>query len=229
MKKVAFIPARGGSKGLPRKNVKPFNGEALIARTIRVAKESNLFDLILVNTDDDEIAEVARELDVEVIIRPAELGSDVAEIDPLMIWTIENYKGEYPILEDCMISLLYCTAPLRNSEDIVGTYKEMINKKADTALSLCETSDYLWERQGEFFMPTNYIPTKRAARQTESWNQFKENKAVYFFSSKNLVESGCRIFGKVVAYLMPSSRSIDVDTIDDFLLAECIDEKNTES
>lgn len=222
MKKVAFIPARGGSKGLPRKNVKLFNGEPLIARAIRIAKESNLFDLIIVNTDDEEIAEVASSTGVEVIIRPAELGSDFAEIDPLMIWTIENYKEKYPVLEDCIISLLYCTAPLRNADDIIGTYEEMLINKADTSLSLCETSDYLWEKQNEFFTPTNYIPAKRAARQTEGWNQFKENKAVYFFYSRNLVESGCRIFGNIAAHLMPVSRSIDVDCMDDFILAEAI-------
>ncbi|MCG9683934.1 acylneuraminate cytidylyltransferase family protein [Vibrio sp. Isolate23] len=222
MKKVAFIPARGGSKGLPRKNVKSFLGEPLIARTIRVAEESGLFDLILVNTDDEEIAKIARNAGAEVIIRPVELGSDVAEVDPLMIWTIENYKIQYPILEDCLISLLYCTAPLRSPEDIKGTYQVMLQNNADTALSLCEASDYLWEKKGDFFSPTNYVPAKRAARQTEGWNQFKENKAVYFFSSKNLVESGCRIFGNVAAYLMPTSRSVDVDSLDDFILAEAI-------
>lgn len=228
MKKVvAFIPARGGSKGLPRKNIKIFNGEPLISRTIRVAKESGIFDLIIVNTDDVEIAEVARQDDVEVIVRPKDMGSDTAEIDPLMIWTVENYKKTYSGLEDCEMALLYCTAPLRLPEDITETYKQFKQPSIDSALSLCETSDYLWQRSGNFFEPTNYDPKNRAARQTEKWNQFKENKAVYFFYSKNLVESKCRIYGNVACHPMPQVRSIDVDEMDDFILAEAIDQIKT--
>ncbi|OOE32074.1 hypothetical protein BZG04_15780 [Salinivibrio kushneri] len=222
MKKVAFIPARGGSKGLPRKNIKPFLGEPLIARTIRIAKETGLFDLIIVNTDDSEISKVANQAGAFVINRPPELGTDNAEVDPLINWTIQEYITEIPFLNDCLIALLYSTAPLRTSLDIVETYDNLIKDNADSALTLCKTTDYLWREDNGFFSPTNYVPAKRAARQQESWNQYKENKAVYFFYSKNILSSGCRIYGKVVAHIMPEYRSVDIDTREDFILAENI-------
>ena len=103
------------SKGLPGKNIKNFLGEPLVARTIRIAKESNCFDRIIVNTDDNEIAEVAENAGAEILLRPEEMGSDTAEVDPLIIWSLDRLNATQ---EKNLISLLYCTAPLRNKVDI---------------------------------------------------------------------------------------------------------------
>mgnify|MGYP000064447714 CR=1 FL=1 len=217
---IAFIPARGGSKGLPRKNIRPFLGEPLVQRAIRVANEANVFDRIIVNTDDDEIAQLADEAGAEVLRRPEDLGSDVAEVDPLIQWSIQQL-GLLPDSSEVM-SLLYCTAPLREPADISATVNLVIEGLYDSALTLVETSDYLWARDGEVFKPTNYDPRNRAARQQEKWNQFKENKAVYAFRVKDIMTSGCRLNGRVGAVLMDSDRSIDIDTIQEFRSAEAI-------
>lgn len=222
MKKYAFIPARGGSKGLPKKNIMEFMGEPLIARAVRIALEARIFDEVIVNTDDMVIADIASDAGAFVIIREEHMGSDTAEIDPLIVWTIKAYKRQFTDIENSLLTLLYCTAPLRNTSDIISTCNLVSSGDFDSSLSLCETSDYLWAKDGDVYIPQNYDPASRAARQKERWNQFKENKAVYCFKGKDIMESKCRLNGRIGAYLMPGTRSIDVDTLDDFKLAEAI-------
>lgn len=217
--KIAFIPARGGSKGLPRKNVRKFLDEPLVSRAVRIANEAKCFDRVIVNTDDEEIASVAQSAGAEIFYRPGEMGSDVAEVDPLIIWSLNAFDLKN---ENHLVSLLYCTAPLRTATDIVETVNLVSSGEYTSALTLVETNDYLWTASNESFVPTNYDPKKRAARQQEVWSQFKENKAVYAFWSKDLIESGCRLNGRIGGYIMPSTRSIDIDDEDEFLIAEAI-------
>ena len=216
---IGFIPARGGSKGLPRKNVRLFLGEPLVSRAVRIAQESKCFDKIVVNTDDKEICRLAEFAGADVVFRPPEMGSDSAEVDPLIIWTLEKLQLQK---QNHLIALLYCTAPLRSCLDIQGTIDLLSGEQFDSALTLVESSDYLWSRESGGFCPTNYDPKNRAARQEEAWNQFKENKAVYTFWSRDLVSSGCRLNGRIGAYLMPAIRSVDVDTYEDFEMAETL-------
>jgi CMP-N-acetylneuraminic acid synthetase len=217
---MAFIPARGGSKGLPRKNVRMFLSEPLVCRAVRIANEADIFDRIIVNTDDDEIGRLAADAGAEVVYRPAEMGSDAAEVDPLIKWTM-NELG-LPSTSEEVIALLYCTAPLRSSSDITKTVNLVKSGEYDSALTLVETSDYLWRRSGDVFEPTNYDPAKRAARQQESWNQYKENKAVYAFRLKDIVATGCRLNGKIGGVMMGADMSIDIDTLEEFKIAEAI-------
>ncbi len=217
---IAFIPARGGSKGLPGKNIRPFLGEPLVQRAVRIASESGVFERIIVNTDDDEIAQAASVAGAEVLRRPEELGSDVAEVDPLIKWSISHLGLSTESSE--VMALLYCTAPLREPGDIADTVNLVLNEGFDSALTLVETSDYLWARSGNVFEPTNYDPRTRAARQQEKWNQFKENKAVYAFRVCDIMASGCRLNGRIGAVLMELDRSIDIDTIEEFRIAEAI-------
>ena len=189
--KIAFIPARKGSKGLPGKNIRPFLGEPLVQRTVRIASESKVFDRIIVNTDDERIGNLAEAVGAEVLLRPNEMGSDVAEVDPLIVWSIKNLNLQTN--NDDIMVLLYCTAPLRSSKDISDTVNLVSSGEYDSALTLVETSDYLWTRVGDFYEPTNYDPHSRAACQEERWNQFKENKAVYAFKTRDILHTGCRL------------------------------------
>ena len=217
---IAFIPARGGSKGLPRKNVRPFLDEPLVHRAVRIASEAGVFDRIIVNTDDDEIASVAAEAGAEILRRPDVLGSDTAEVDPLIQWSVKEL-GITPQSNEVM-ALLYCTAPLREPHDIANTVGLVASGRYDSALTLVGISDYLWRRNGEVFEPTNYDPKMRAARQQEKWNQFKENKAVYAFRIRDIMTSGCRLNGRIGSVLMEFDRSIDIDTIEEFRVADAI-------
>ncbi len=220
MRISAIIPARGGSKGLPRKNILDFRGKPLVANTIELAKSTGIFDKVYVNTDDNEIAQVAQEYGATVMFRPDELGTDMAEVDPLINWSLKHIEDVlHQEVPDIMV-LLYCTAPLRIAEDIIKTVNLVRDGRYDSAVTLVEDHSYLWTVDSNGVAhPSNYIPAERAARQSEAWNQYIENKSVYVFKSKDIINSGCRINGKVGYNLMPKNRSIDIDSHEDYMLA----------
>lgn len=119
---LAFIPARGGSKRIPRKNIIEFFGKPMLAYPIEAAKRSEMFDVVHVSTDDDEIADVARRCGADVSFRrPAELSDDHTPLMPVMKWTLEEFARRGRSFED--VCTLYPCAPLVDSLDIVGAYK----------------------------------------------------------------------------------------------------------
>ncbi|MGB8703288.1 MAG: acylneuraminate cytidylyltransferase, partial [Thermosynechococcaceae cyanobacterium] len=111
-KNVAIIPARGGSKGLPRKNVRPLLNLPLIAHTILDAKESKFINSIFVSTDDQEIANISRSYDVKVIDRPEELSSDTASSESSLIHALSEIEEHY--ISPDLIVFLQCTSPIRS-------------------------------------------------------------------------------------------------------------------
>lgn len=136
---VAIIPARGGSKGIPRKNIKNLNGKPLIAYTIEEALKSKYVDRVIVSTEDLEIAEISKSFGAEVpFFRPKELAQDdTPGIEPIIhainyLLNDENYNFDY-------VMCLQCTSPLRNSKQIDEAILEMYNKDADSAVSVCES------------------------------------------------------------------------------------------
>lgn len=137
---LAIIPARGGSKGLPGKNIKELCGKPLIAWSIEQAKSCSDIDRIVVSTDNEEIAEVAKKYGAEVpFIRPAELANDTAStID--VIFHATNWFKEHKDYRSEYILLLQPTSPLRIAEDIEGTVQMLKDKNARAVVSVCETA-----------------------------------------------------------------------------------------
>ena len=222
---LAIIPARGGSKGLPRKNVLPLSGKPLISHTILAAKQCEAITELLVNTDDDEIAAVAAESGVRVQRRPEAMGNDVAKVDELLVWSVKRFEEEQQCEVDIVV-LLYPTAPLRPSSAITGTIEQVTLHGFDSALTLVEDTSYLWiVNESNAASPTNYDPRNRAPRQTETWNQWRENKAVYAVTREVLISSGCRLGSNVGYFPMTTLESIDIDSRDDMQLAEAILER----
>ncbi|OGV55840.1 MAG: hypothetical protein A2017_07505 [Lentisphaerae bacterium GWF2_44_16] len=227
-KTIAIIPARGGSKGIPRKNIADLNGKPLIAYTIEQALEAGTIDEVLVNSEDTEIREIAKKFGAETMSRPEELSNDnsMQEVDKLLYWTLNELKKqgrEYHIGV-----LLYPTSPLRKTATIDRAVKMIREELYDSVLSLYEDKTYLWHIDSRQAYPVNYIPEKRGPRQKETWNQYAENKAVYAFRTELLLETGCRLGGKIGYVLMDKLQSIDVDSPDDLALVRNI-MKNRES
>jgi CMP-N,N'-diacetyllegionaminic acid synthase len=222
-KVVAIIPARGGSKGIPRKNLKDFNGIPLVAHTIKQAKSSKHIDLVVVNSEDDEIRRVAKQFGAEVMDRPEEFHHDntIQEVDRLLIWTVNELtkRGE----DISVIVLLYSTAPLREIGHIDDAVEKVQKKGFDSVLSIYEDSTYLWKVNGLTASPTNYDPKTRGPRQKESWNQWAENKAVYVMTKDLLLKTGCRLGGKIGYVEMSKLQSIDIDKPEDLELARLLD------
>jgi CMP-N,N'-diacetyllegionaminic acid synthase len=222
MKKVlAIIPARGGSKGILRKNLQKVAGKPLVVHAVEQAMAADNVDIVLVNTDDDEIAEVVSRPGVVVMERPPDMASDSAKVDPLLIWTVQEYEKKTGARVDIVV-LLYPTAPLRKSATIDEAIRLVSVGDCDSALSLYEENLYLWGVDDGVARPTNYDPQKRAPRQTENWNQWVENKAVYVMKRDLLLDTGCRLGGRIGYVEMNKLESVDVDSLEDLVLINAI-------
>lgn len=217
---IAIIPARGGSKGLPGKNVRPLNGKPLIAYAIEAALNAKHIDRVIISTDDDEIARVAVEYGAELpFMRPAELASDTAMAIDNYIYTIGRLEeeGDKPI--DAFV-VLQPTSPLRIAEDIDGAIELFVQKGADSVISYCqETHPVSWHKylddEGHF---VDIFDSNIKNRQ-ENRVSYYPNGAVYVFRS-SMIRERKYYTEKSYAYVMPRTRSVDIDFIEDFEYAE---------
>lgn len=221
---IGFIPARGGSKGIPRKNIKLMGGKPLIVHSIETAMKCPLLNRIVVNTEDPEIETIAKNTGVDVQGRPEKFWYDNSfqEVDRLLVWAVNDLEKNGDKVD--IVVLLYPTAPLRSHFAILDCINLVLKDGYDSALTLKEDRSYIWRKTGldNEVEPTNYDPMKRGPNQLEGWNQWVENKAVYVVKRDLLINSGCRLGGKIGFVEMSKSDSIDIDTPDDFILAEQI-------
>jgi CMP-N,N'-diacetyllegionaminic acid synthase len=222
-KVVAIIPARGGSQGIPRKNIIDFNGAPLISYTINQALECEHIDKVLVNSEDKEIREVAISFGADVMDRPEQFHYDnsIQEVDRLLVWILTELNKDLEIFDIAV--LLYPTAPLRDQISLTKAIELVLNDEYDSVLSVYEDSTYLWRTtEGVAMEPINYKPAERGPRQKEHWNQWAENKAIYVFKKHLLLETGCRLGGRIGSVEMSKFNSIDVDSLEDLEIAKLI-------
>lgn len=221
---LAITPARGGSKGVPRKNIKPMAGKPLLQYTVEAVQACPLVDRYIINTEDEEIRRVAESLGVGTQNRPEDFWHDntFQEVDRLLMWAVSDLEKKGADIH--IVVLLYPTAPLRPIRAITECVDLVLNQGFDSGLTLCEDRSYIWERvnQGTAVEPVNYDPKKRGPNQLEGWNQWKENKAVYVMKKDLLMETGCRLGGQIGFVEMDRLESIDIDRPEDFRLAEMI-------
>lgn len=215
----AIVPARGGSQGIPLKNLKEIDGTPLVSIAAEHGLEAEAIDHVIVNSDHDEIREAGAAAGAETMDRPERFTQDdsVQEVDRLLQWCVEQLEEDGRQVD--VVVLLYPTAPLRTVETIEEAVEMVTDGPYDSVLSLYEDHNYLWERDGDVVRPTNYDPAKRGPRQKEDWNQWVENKAIYVMTRDLLMETGCRLGGEIGHVEMPEWRSIDVDEPADLSLA----------
>jgi CMP-N,N'-diacetyllegionaminic acid synthase len=218
---LAVIPARGGSKGIPRKNLEIIGLKPLVAHSIGHALNAKTIDAVVVTSEDKEIQEVSKSFGAEVLIRPKKYAADTSRVDPLLIATVRQWEEQNESKVEILV-LLYPTAPLRDVESIDKAVRLVQKQGYDSALSLCFDTSYIWKRKEDIVSPVNYDPKKRMPRQKEVWNQWIENKAIYVMKRKLLFDTGCRLGGKIGFVEMPKWRSIDVDSPEDLFLARMI-------
>lgn len=213
---LAIIPARGGSKGVPRKNVKHLAGKALIVWTIRAALESDWVTRTVVSTEDDEIRTIANNYGVTVVNRPVELAQDDTLIQPVLEHVIETLDAQ----ED-YIMLLNPTSPLRDSQDISNAIYHIILGGNNTLLTAYESQTSLWYRKpdGTFF--ANYDFMNKPQRQ-KMIGQYTENGAIYIAHRQFLMEHHHFMGGRMAIFPMSESHSIDINTELDFVIAEAL-------
>jgi len=216
---AAIIPARGGSKGLPRKNIRVCAGKPLIAWTIDSAKKARMVDRVLVSTDDKEISAISKECGAEVIVRPSELARDNSTSEEALAHALHYLDAEAERLE--AIVFLQATSPVRADDDIDRAVDLFRAAGADSLLSVTLSHSYLWEEKDGIGWPLSCEPHGRLLRQ-EMRPQYAANGSIFIFEPSVLARYGSRFGQKTVLYKMPEETSIDIDTELDFLLAETI-------
>ena len=222
MNNLAIIPARGGSKTIPKKNLKNIAGVPLIAWTINSALVSKNINKIVVSTDDENRAEVSEKYGAEVpFIRPEELATDEAPTEIAIMHAINFVKNEQNYKPDNII-LLQCTSPVRNPFSIDKAIEEFTNKKADSLLSVCEYKHFLWKNLNHLEADYDYQNRPRRQDITKDKLKFKENGSIYITNCEKFIEHKNRLCGRMVAFQMTEEESFEIDTELDWLLVEAI-------
>ena len=221
VKVLAIIPARGGSKGIPRKNVMPLCGKPMITWTIEAALASRHVDRVVVSTDDPEIGDLARRLGVGVVWRPVEISGDLASSEAAVVHTLDQVKAEDGYDPDLVV-FLQCTAPLTLSDDIDGTIGALLEEDADTAVAVTDFHYFLWRRdEKRNGVGINHDKTVRQLRQ-ERDPEYIEAGAVYVMRAEGFRRTQHRFFGKTALYVMPAERCHEIDDPVDARIAEVL-------
>ncbi|MGE4495407.1 MAG: HAD-IIIA family hydrolase [Methanosarcina sp.] len=208
MKKyVALIPARGGSKSIPLKNIKKIAGKPLIYWTIEAAINCSKIDKVYISTDSEKIIDTARNIEnekFEVVGRSPETATDTASTESVMLEFANSHDFEN-------IILIQATSPLLTSKDLEEAITIFENSKADSLLSVVEQKRFIWEKSSDnFAKPLNYDPLNRPRRQ-DFEGYLVENGAFYITSKKLLQKAECRISGDIAYYKMPEETYYEID------------------
>lgn len=217
---IAVIPARGGSKGVPRKNVLPLAGTPLISHTIRAATEAVHVDRVIVSTDDLEIAEVASKFGGEVIMRPSELSTDSARSEDALLHVLDVLVDRGEELPDILV-FLQCTSPFTTADDIDGTIDALLAENADSATSVVPFHYFLWRRNDidGGACGINHDHSSRQMRQDRAV-EYLETGSVYAMRTAGFRSSKFRFFGRTCLYEIPVEHWLEIDEPSDFRIAE---------
>lgn len=220
MKKIAIIPARGGSKRIPRKNIKDFLGKPIIAYSIEAAIKSGVFDEVMVSTDDSEIAEISKEYGANVpFFRSSELSSDMAMTAPVLLEVLNEYLKLGQKFDYCCC--IYPCAPFINPQKIEEGLETMLNKQANSATPVVQFSYPIQralriknEKISMIFPENLEVRSQDLEKTYHDVGQYYWIKTDNFFVEKQLFSKNA------VPILIPESEVQDIDTEEDWKIAE---------
>ena len=209
----ALVPLRIGSKGIKKKNIKTLAGKPLCEWVIKAAFESDKIGKIYVSTESEEIKKVINSLEmgVEIIDRPAELASDTASTESVMLHALNYIQTDYLVT-------LQATSPLLEAKDLDNACVKFEENKYDSLLSATRTKHFIWTEDAK---PLNYNPKTRPRRQ-DFFGSFVENGAFYISNCEQLASSEVRLHGKIGIYEMTEETKTEIDTIEDWKIIEPI-------
>ena len=216
---IALIPARGGSKGIPGKNLRMVAGAPLLAHAIRAARGAKCVDWVVVSTDDEAIAAAARTEGAGVVKRPAEISGDEASSESALLHALESLEQTDGCRPELLV-FMQCTSPLTLPEDVDAVVGALVREGADTAFTAAPFHGFVWKRaaDGEA-VGVNHDKRTRPRRQDRE-PEYVENGAVYAMKAEGFREKKHRFFGRTVISVMPSERALDVDEPEDLERAE---------
>ncbi len=216
---LAIIPARGGSKGIPQKNIQPLAGKPLVAHSILQARQTPSITRVVVSTDDAAIAGVAQAYGAGIVWRPPDLSGDAASSESALIHTLAHFQQTEDYQPDILV-FLQCTSPLTLAEDIEGTIQALLENQADSALSVTSFHYFLWgygpDREVIAINHDKYVRPRWQERDP----QYVETGAVYAMRTPGFIQARHRFFGKIAMYPMPIERRLEIDDPVDLVIAE---------
>lgn len=210
---LVVIPARGGSKGIPRKNVRMLAGKPLIAYSIQTALSSKYVDGVVLTTDDEEIKEVAKIFGAEVVERPGELAEDDVPLDPVIFHALTCYEDEKGVIFNYIVSL-QPTSPLLRTKSLDKAISEIVDSGRETLIGVKDETHLYWTKKNNVFLP---LYTQRLNRQFLD-PIYKETGL--FISRRDIITEHNRIGSEIHIFEIPFEESIDIDSNIDWLIAE---------
>lgn len=215
---MAIIPARRGSKGLPRKNTRPLSGKPLISWTVECALASGVFDEVVVTTDDPDVMDIVTQFDeVTMYRRPPNLAKDTVPGIDVVLDVLRNFPGfEFGLL-------MQPTSPLRSTDDVIEIIRSAQRASALSAVSVTQVQkppNWMYHLEKQDGTLSKYEACKLVPDRHQQKSLFVLNGALYYFDTEWLLSKGSFIDLGTIGYEMPPERSIDIDTAFDFKLCE---------
>ncbi|QFY08651.1 NTP transferase domain-containing protein [Nonomuraea phyllanthi] len=210
---LAVVPARGGSAGVPLKNLALVGGVPLVTRAVRACRRAELVDQVVVSTDHAGIAETARQAGAVVVDRPEELSGATASSESAVLHALDALGADPEV-----VVLVQCTSAFIDPEDLSAAVRRVLDGEADSVVSGLPTHEFLWTAAGTGI---NHDPAVRPRRQDRE-PQFRENGAFYVMRASGLREHGHRFFGEVAVQPVPSRHAIEIDDPDDLELVRAL-------
>lgn len=223
MAKIAIIPARGGSKRIPRKNIKEFYGKPIIAYSIEAALNSNMFDEVMVSTDDEEIASIAKKYGASLPFMRSEATShDMAMTAPVLEEVLSEYKKigkEFDYL--CCI---YSTAPFITSEKIKGTFDLLIKENADSAFPMVKYGSPPIQKSFKMVDGKMYWrwPELADVRSQDIEDSYQDTGQFYWLRASSFLEQKTMYMKHMSGYIIPTIEHCDIDNPEDWETAEML-------
>jgi YrbI family 3-deoxy-D-manno-octulosonate 8-phosphate phosphatase len=215
---VAVIPARGGSKGVPGKNIATVGGVPLVARAVAAARAAGIED-VRVSTDDARIAAVARTAGARVIDRPTELAGDTAASELALLHALDVLAAEG--VQPTALAFLQATSPFIEAPPLARAVRRVLDDAADSVLSASETYAFLWADGGAGAVGVNHDPSFRPRRQDRE-PHLQETGAFYVLRTAGFLEARFRFFGRVAVERVAADRAVEIDDAHELELARAL-------
>lgn len=208
---IAVLPLRGGSKSIPKKNMRLIAGRPLYAWSLQSALQSEVFSKVIVSSDSSEILDdvQTRFPDVECLKRPSELATDEASSESVLVHAVQNQKYD-------VVSLIQATSPMTEAKDFICARDKFVKESADSLVTVVRNKRFFWNPDGT---PINYDFTKRPRRQ-DFQGSLMETGSFYFSKRQVIEKSACRLGGNVSVYEMNDENAVEIDEPMDWIWVE---------
>lgn len=216
---IAFIPARGGSKGLPRKNIRSLAGKPLIAWSIEQALACRRISRVIVSTDCSEIAGIAKQYGAEVpFLRPSSISGDTATTESAMLHCCEYLKNHGGLPETFI--LIQATSPVRSYGQFDEALNNFYDNNLDSLLTVSKSHRFTWKNMNSPSASYDFLNRPRRQDISDEDQEFLETGSFYITKTEKLLETGNRLCGNIGLFEVPSDESFEIDTNLDFTICE---------